>query len=183
MEKRRKLPVLIVTSVLLLLYVSYIAVQRRPVQVEENVWHYSVKKVIDGDTIAVYGGERVRYVGIDTPERGEPFYREATERNRALVLGGAGGGGGGGGRVRLVVCGEEPRDKYGRLLGWVYAGGVQVEEVLLREGLARTLTIPPCGLKKEKEYSGYQREARSRGLGIWGGKGGGPEATPPPPSR
>ncbi|MBI5560113.1 MAG: thermonuclease family protein [Deltaproteobacteria bacterium] len=119
----------------------------------------AVKWVLDGDTIIVEGGERVRYAGIDTPEEGEPFYKEAKKRNIGLVRGG---------RVMLEVCGEKPRDKYGRLLAWVYADGVDVSEVLLKEGLARVLPIPPCGLKKLKEYKSFQKEAVSQGRGIWG---------------
>ncbi len=121
-----------------------------------------VRWVIDGDTIVLRGGIKVRYVGIDTPEVGEAFYEEAKERNRRLV-----------GRkvVRVVVCGAQARDVYGRLLGSVYVDGLDVGAVLLREGLARTLIIPPCGLAHAKEYRGYERDARRLGLGIWGTKG------------
>jgi len=115
--------------------------------------------VIDGDTVILRGGERVRYVGIDTPERGEAFYREAAERNRELVEGRV---------VELEVCLADPVDKYGRTLGWLRSGGVEVGEVLLREGLARTLVIPPCGLHKRREFREAEREARSRRLNIWG---------------
>lgn len=117
-----------------------------------------VNRVIDGDTVELTSGERVRYVGIDTPERGEPFYIEAKQRNMSLTLGL---------NVRLVICVGEPRDKYGRLLGWVRSGGVDVAAVLLREGLARVMVIPPCGLKKRDEFKGYETRARQRGLGIW----------------
>ena len=46
-----------------------------------------MQRVIDGDTVVLADGERVRYIGMDTPERGEPFFDEATEYNRRLVEG------------------------------------------------------------------------------------------------
>lgn len=117
-----------------------------------------VKKVIDGDTIAVEGGDRVRYLGIDAPESGEPFYEEARQRNAALV---------GGKTVRLVICGEERRDKYGRLLAWVYSDGVLVNRTLLSEGLARLFIIPPCGLEKAGDFDKAEKEAIRRKTGLW----------------
>ena len=122
-----------------------------------------VKYVIDGDTIAIPGGDTVRYLGIDTPERGEPFYREAKYRNRSFVKGK---------KVTLVFCDKERLDKYGRLLAWVYADGVFVNEALLKEGLARKLLIPPCGTVFADEFKAAEASARSQGLGIWGGKTG-----------
>lgn len=120
-----------------------------------------VKYVIDGDTITVPGGESVRYIGIDTPERGEPFYMEARQRNLSLVKGR---------KITLVFCDNERRDKYGRLLAWVYAGGVFVNEVLLKEGLARRLPIPPCGTMFSDEFKAAEKAARDKRLGIWADK-------------
>lgn len=117
-----------------------------------------VKKVIDGDTIALEGGDRVRYLGIDAPESGEPFYEEAKQRNAALV---------GGKTIRLVICGEEQRDKYGRLLAWVYSGDILVNRALLSEGLARLLIIPPCGLEKSGDFDKTEKEAIRRKAGLW----------------
>ena len=70
-----------------------------------------VAAVIDGDTIEIEGGQWVRYLGIDTPEIGQPFYEEARNKNKELVLGK---------NVRLDICKSEPKDKYGRLLAYVY---------------------------------------------------------------
>ena len=117
-----------------------------------------VRYVVDGDTIKIAGRETVRYVGIDTPELGEPLYREAKERNRALVSGK---------KIRLVVCEEEKRDKYGRLLAWVYVRGTFVNETLLKEGLARRLSIPPCGRKFDREFRAAEQYAKKKGIGLW----------------
>jgi endonuclease YncB( thermonuclease family) len=47
----------------------------------------TVAKVVDGDTIELSDGRKVRYIGINTPERDQPYYQEAAEANRRLVDG------------------------------------------------------------------------------------------------
>lgn len=119
---------------------------------------YFVRDVIDGDTIVLDNGETVRYVGMDTPEINEPFYLEAKVRNVMLVQGRP---------VRVLVCGMEPRDRYGRVLAWVTSGGTPVNETLLKEGLAKVMTIPPCGLVRANAFKALENEARDKKLGIW----------------
>lgn len=138
--------------IFLFIFVNTAEAQRR---IPESYARY----VIDGDTIVIAGGEKVRYIGIDTPEIGEPFADAARERNARLVMGK---------KVRLEICPEEPRDKYGRLLAFVYSDGVFVNRVLVREGLARRLIIPPCALPVAREFKALEREARRKGLGVWG---------------
>ncbi len=84
-----------------------------------------VLRVIDGDTFATSGNQNVRLFGVDTPERGEKCYTEATSRLRELA----------GGEVR-VELGPRSRDRYGRLLYYVYTqDGDSIDEKMLREGL------------------------------------------------
>lgn len=120
--------------------------------------YFFVEYVIDGDTVVIDTGERVRYIGMDTPEAGEPFYEEARERNRALV---------GGKKVRLVFCDAERLDKYGRLLAWVYSDGVFVNKRLVEEGLARKFPVPPCGRFRYGEFKKAEDLARGKKLGLW----------------
>lgn len=129
----------------------------------QEVVHARVRQVIDGDTIILKGGEHVRYVGIDTPERGEPFYGRAKKRNRELVSLVP---------ITLEICDSERTDKYGRLLANVLVSNVSVNETLLKEGLARALIIAPCGLKAADRYRALEAEAREARLGIWSVKGG-----------
>ncbi len=120
-----------------------------------------LKYVVDGDTVAVdfYGRvEKVRVVGIDTPERGKPFFKTATEFAEKFLKGKI---------ITIEVCSAQRRDKHGRLLAWVYADGESLEEVLLRAGLARTLFIPPCGLRFKDEYKHLENSAKDEGLGLW----------------
>jgi|Deesub1362B_J571_1020462.scaffolds.fasta_scaffold00525_2 micrococcal nuclease len=94
----------------------------------------TVTRIIDGDTIEV-DGIRVRLVGIDTPERGEPGFKEATEFTASLCSVGSTAG--------LDIDDLEPKDKYGRTLAVVYCNGVNVNAELLRQGYAEVLYIPP----------------------------------------
>lgn len=123
----------------------------------ENGAH-TVAFVYDGDTVRTVDGLIVRYIGIDTPERGEPFYDRARKRNIELVKGK---------KINLLVCKGEPKDKYGRTLGWVYVDGLFVNGALLEEGLAELLIIPPCGMEKREELLGIERRAQEAGVGMW----------------
>ena len=140
--------------------------QSPPAQPEGQAAQAQVSRVIDGDTIEVRisGGEdEVRYIGIDTPETVKPgtpvqcFGPQASTENHKLVDGE---------RVRLVFD-RERRDVYGRLLAYVYTADGFVNARLVREGYARTLTIPPntahAGL-----FHRLARSAGRSGLGLWG---------------
>ena len=119
-----------------------------------------VVRVLDGDTVVLESGERVRYLGINAPEAGEPFAAEATARNAALVRG----------RTVTLETDAEVRDQYGRLLAFVYVGGTSVSATLIQEGLAHVLLIPPNG-KHAEDLLALQREAREARRGIWGPTG------------
>jgi len=126
-----------------------------------------VSRVVDGDTIVVRiaGTEdRVRYIGVDTPETVDPrkpvqaFGPEATALNKSLVQG-------------QRVCLEKDiteRDRYGRLLRYVWlADGRLVNEELLLAGLATVVTYPPDVKYVESRYLPAQRAAREAGRGLW----------------
>lgn len=120
---------------------------------------YRVLRVVDGDTIVVEGGEHVRYLGVDAPEtQGTPecYGREATERNRQLVEGK---------RVRLESD-RRDRDRYGRLLRWVWVDGTLVNEQLIREGYATVYRNEPTAKYMDRLLAA-EAEARSRGAGLW----------------
>lgn len=123
-----------------------------------------VQRVVDGDTVVLAGGERVRYIGVDTPELHHPrkpverYAREATEFNRSMVQGKA---------VRLEFD-VQRRDRYGRLLAYVFLeDGTFVNGELLRQGYAQLLTIPP-NVKYADRFVELQREAREAKRGLWG---------------
>lgn len=123
---------------------------------------YLVTKVIDGDTIEIDGGQKVRYIGIDTPElKGtECFAKEARDKNKELVEGK---------RVRLEKDVSET-DRYGRLLRFVYTeNGEFVNNKLILEGYATAATFPP-DVAKQEIFKTSQQEASSQSRGLWGEK-------------
>lgn len=128
-----------------------------------------VVRVIDGDTVELADGRRVRYIGIDTPELSDPgkkvdpdrigvacFGEAAKAENVNLVEGK---------EVRLVKDVSET-DNYKRLLRYVYVGDVFVNDHLVRQGFAHVVTYPP-----DVAYSGQfleaEREARENKRGLW----------------
>jgi len=118
-----------------------------------------VTRVIDGDTIEIEGGQRVRYIGMDTPEDTsvrECFGEEATRRNRALVEG------------RLVELERDvsKTDRFGRLLRYVWVDEEMVNEILVAEGFTLVATFPP-DVKYERSFLLAQSNAREGRLGLW----------------
>lgn len=121
---------------------------------------FLVTRIIDGDTIELENGQKVRYIGIDTPESGDCYAWEATQRNRELVLGQW---------VRLVKDVSET-DFYGRLLRYVYVGSgaaeVFVNAELVRQGYALAYTYPP-DVAFAALFVQLQQEARENERGLW----------------
>ncbi len=125
-----------------------------------------VVRVSDGDTIRVRLAsgreERVRYIGVDTPETAKPgapaecFADRAAAFNARLVDGRT---------VRLVRDVEE-RDRYGRLLAYVYAGETFINAELIRRGYAQPLTVPP-NVRQAGRFRRLAEEARRAGSGLW----------------
>ena len=118
-----------------------------------------VTQVIDGDTIIIEDGSRVRYIGIDTPEvypKEEAFGMEAWQANRKLVEG----------KITYLEQDVSQTDKYGRLLRYVYVDDVLVNGELVRLGLAYAKAYPP-----DTKYQDYlkklETEAKQAERGVW----------------
>lgn len=130
----------------------------------------SVARVIDGDTIELETRQKVRYIGIDTPELHHPtkpvqcFAQEAMMANKKLVEGK---------RVTLEKDVSET-DRYGRLLRFVYVmdpvssnAAIFVNDYLVRQGYAYAATFPP-DVKFSHQFLAAQTEARENNRGLWG---------------
>jgi endonuclease YncB( thermonuclease family) len=118
----------------------------------------TVVGVIDGDTIDVVQNGvtyRVRYVGVNTPERDEICYGEATGANAALVAG----------RTVTLVRDQSETDRFGRLLRFVYADGVFVNAQLIREGWAEAVEYRP-DTTQTGNFQALEREAAAQGRGC-----------------
>lgn len=129
--------------------------------------NYKVVKVVDGDTIVVeHKGkeERVRLIGVDTPESVHPDASKNTEEGKTASkftkskLEGK--------EVELEFDVQE-RDKYGRLLAYVWINGEMYNKVLLKEGYAKVATFPP-NVKYVDEFTSLEKEARENKKGLWG---------------
>jgi len=122
-----------------------------------------VVRVIDGDTVEIEGGRRVRYIGIDTPEIVDPsspaecYGKEASDKNKGLVEGK---------EVRLEKD-VSNTDRYGRLLRYVYVGDVFVNNYLVQEGFAHSSSYPP-DIKYQDVLKRSEEEARKLNKGLWG---------------
>ena len=131
-----------------------------------GVWHTTsapameqalVVRVIDGDTIELPDGNRVRYLGIDTPEAGEPYYSEATARNKELVEG----------KVVYLQKGKRDRDEYDRLLRYIYVDGVFVNAELVVQGYA-TAYIFDSDERYSQVLVQLEQYAKMKKRGLWG---------------
>lgn len=128
---------------------------------------YDIVRVVDGDTFIInYNGkdERVRLIGIDTPESVHPNEEKNTEFGKQVsnyskeMLGGN--------KVELEFDVEE-RDKYGRLLVYVYLDGQMYNKLLLEKGYAKIATYPP-NVKYVEDFTKIQKQARENKVGLWG---------------
>jgi micrococcal nuclease len=127
-----------------------------------------VVRVVDGDTVQIKIGRQttpVRLIGVNTPETVDPnrppqcFGAEAKKRTRELLPPGT--------AVRLERD-PEPRDKYGRLLAYVFtSSGTFVNLVLAQEGFATTMAIAP-NTSHQSEFAAAVARAREGRLGLWG---------------
>lgn len=126
-----------------------------------------VVNIVDGDTIdVVINGQtfRVRYIGIDTPERYDTFYEQATQANRELVYN----------KTVLLVNDVSETDRYGRILRYVFVGNTFVNYELVKQGYALAYTYPP-DVACSDFFVSAQNQAQSSNAGLW-------VSTPIPPT-
>jgi len=152
----------------ILIFLFHLGFQKKEVPIRLDlskieVYPAKVIRVYDGDTIGLDNGESVRYIGIDTPETHHPYRpveflgKEATKVNKGLVEG----------KKVYLEFNIERRDKYGRLLAYVFLeDGTFVNAELARLGYAYTMTIPPS-VKYVELFRKVTREAREHKRGLW----------------
>lgn len=169
MTKKQKQ--LIVSVIILILTALGISINSRSEQIIEEVvdvvvesqqpaessqGEYLVTRIVDGDTFEIESGQKVRLIGINTPEKSECYFDEASNKLSELVLDK---------KVRLEKDVSET-DKYGRLLRYVYVGDVFVNEVLVREGFAQSTSYPP-DVRFQDTFREAEVEARETDKGLW----------------
>ncbi len=129
---------------------------------EYGVTEATVERVVDGDTIELEGGKKIRYLMVNTPEttggKNECYGSNAVQFNTDLVLGK---------RVTLdydVQC----EDMFGRTLAYVTVDGIEVNTELVKKGFACVLHIPPNGNDRADEFEALEDEAKAMNRGLWG---------------
>jgi micrococcal nuclease len=130
---------------------------------DHNLEVAQVKRIIDGDTIELTDGRKVRYIGVDTPETKHPtkeqqcYGQAASEKNKELVEGKT---------VKLEKDVSET-DRYGRLLRYVWVDDQLINLVLVRDGFAIASSYPP-DVAKQEIFRDAEKTAREKNVGLWG---------------
>jgi micrococcal nuclease len=121
-----------------------------------------VTNVVDGDTVDLDTGVRVRYLLVDTPESTggatDCFGQNAKTFNSDLVLN----------KEVELTYDVEREDMFGRTLAYVTVGGVDVNATLVERGYACVLYIPPNGADRRIEFETLEATAMMDGRGMWG---------------
>ncbi len=121
-----------------------------------------VTRVVDGDTVELEDGQKVRYLMIDTPEstggKNDCYGTEAAEYNAALVLD----------RKVELSYDVERQDHYDRLLAYVKVDGQEVNLRMVEYGYACVLYIPPNGEDRRVEFQTIEAQAKAAERGMWG---------------
>jgi len=146
----------------LVLGLAYVWRQLHPPEIPRGPEERLCVRVIDGDTLELDGGERVRLIGVDTPESEDPrrpteyFGKEAAAFTRRLAEGKT---------VRLEFD-REMVDAYGRTLAYIYLPDqTLLNDEIIRQGYGHAYTRFP--FRYEREFVILEREARAAGRGLW----------------
>jgi micrococcal nuclease len=151
--------IFLLSLVLVLLGCLFLIAPEASTQGQDPRGPFRVKRVVDGDTIVLADGRYIRYIGINTPERGEPFWKEARDYNERKVKG----------KLVTLEFGQVREDKYERTLAYISVEGKMVNAQLLEAGWAHLFILEP--ITYYHHFQKLQEEARMQRLGIWG-KGG-----------
>lgn len=158
-RKFGKIVTTVVVTLLVVAIVSYRLVEKFGPE-RSPTSRFTVKRVVDGDTVELVDGDRVRLLALDTPERGEKFYDTAKRLLESLVEG----------KNVRVEYGNARRDRYGRMLAYLYADDTLLtNRVLIDSGLGYLYLFEDNDLSRPevKEMLTSQRGAMQRKVGLW----------------
>ncbi len=120
-----------------------------------------VTRVLDGDTVELENGDKIRYLLVDTPEvsgGGDCYGSNAAQFNSDLVLG----------KTIQISYDVECTDNFGRTLAYVSVNGQEVNSLLIQRGYGCVLHIPPDGDSRVDELKALQLDAKNARRGLWG---------------
>jgi micrococcal nuclease len=122
-----------------------------------------VKRAVDGDTLELADGRKVRLLLVDTPEttggKMDCFGAQAAQFTSERVTGQT---------VELTYDEAGCTDRFGRTLAYVKAGGVELNRALVEQGYACSLYVSPAGSARRDEFETYESQAKTSRLGVWG---------------
>jgi len=123
----------------------------------------TVTRIVDGDTIELDDGRKIRYLLVDTPESTggatDCYGQNAKDFNTDLVMGK---------QISLVYDTASCMDRFGRTLAYVYVGNQEVNSLMVERGYACVLHIPPAGDDRVEEFEALQLDAERSMRGLWG---------------
>lgn len=117
---------------------------------------YEVSQIIDGDTVKLINGEKVRLIGINAPETGQPYAEESKEKLDQLI----------GNAIIKLKRDVDKKDRYGRWLRYVYVGETFVNLEMVNQGYATAYSISP-NLKYSDDFENAEQEALDNEIGMW----------------
>ncbi|MEW5795311.1 MAG: thermonuclease family protein [Candidatus Zixiibacteriota bacterium] len=155
--RRRLVSIAFVIVVAVLILVFRLVEQIGPEKGPED--RFVVVRVLDGDTMELQGGDRLRLLAIDTPEKSEPFHDQAAGLLSRLALR----------RTASVEYANQRRDKYGRLLGYMYIDTLFVNRTIIDSGYGYVYLFDDNELNSEyvRTLLAAQRSAIERRVGLW----------------
>ena len=133
--------------------------QITPTPLISPIQKLTVVEVSDGDTLKLSDGKTFRLYGVNAPEVKEPFFEEAKAFTENLTL-----------NKEISFEQEENYkvDKFGRTLGYVFIGGVNLNIELVKNGLARVVLYEKrAKIKYQDELLSAEREAKANKVGVW----------------
>jgi len=122
-----------------------------------------VKRAVDGDTLELSDGKKVRLLLVDTPEttsgKMDCFGQQASQFTSDTVTGKT---------VQLSYDEAGCTDRFGRTLAYMKVDGVELNRALVEQGFACTLYVSPAGGSRREEFETYESQAKTSRLGLWG---------------
>lgn len=143
--------IILISALILSYFIRQVIINPQPSLSQDTI----VTRVIDGDTIVISNGDRIRLLGINAPEKGEKYYEESTQRLEELVYD----------KEVKLERDKLDKDKYGRLLRYVYTDDNFVNLQLLKEGYV-VIDIG-YSLIYEDQFRDAEDYAKGKKLGLW----------------
>jgi micrococcal nuclease len=137
---------------------------------KDGIERSQVRRIVDGDTVELSNGQKIRMLNIDTPETVKAntpikcYGKEATDFTKKLLQD----------KMVQLTVDREANDQYGRGLRFIFLDGVDTSNIensvnaeMVKSGFAKMVVYKPNNTFA-KEFQSYENEAKSKNLGVWG---------------